>query len=127
MEQGGAAEVCDWFLPPSKFMMDTCVKGGYSPEKFKVLCNFIDVTKVPEPKHISEYKQEYYVYLGRVNEVKGVRTLCQAAALLDKKLIVIGEGELLPNCKLPIRIVPTSSLRVRCSGRSFCQYCVRQG
>ena len=24
----------DLFLPPSKFMMDTCVKGGYSPEKF---------------------------------------------------------------------------------------------
>lgn len=86
----------DWFLPPSQFMMDTCVEGGYSPEKFKVLCNFIDVTKVPESKNISENKQDYYVYLGRVNEVKGVRTLCKAAALLGKKLIVIGDGELLP-------------------------------
>ena len=59
----------DWFLPPSKFMMDTCVKGGYSPSKF------------------------------RVNEVKGVRTLCKAAAQLDKKVIVIGDGELLPELK----------------------------
>ena len=84
----------DCFLPPSQFMMDTCVEGGYSPEKFKVLCNFIDVTKVPEPTHISEQKEDYYVYLGRVNEVKGVRTLCQAAAQLDKKLIVIGDGDL---------------------------------
>lgn len=88
----------NWFLPPSKFMMDTCVKGGYSPEKFRVLCNFIDVTKVKGLKgeELKRLKGEYYVYLGRVNEVKGVRTLCKAAAQLDKRLIVIGGGELLP-------------------------------
>lgn len=89
----------DWFLPPSKFMMDTCVKGGYSPEKFRVLCNFIDVTKLPELSSNTQIKDDYYVYLGRVNEVKGVRTLCKAAAQLDKKLIVIGDGELLPELK----------------------------
>ena len=89
----------DWFLPPSKFMMDTCVKGGYSPEKFRVLCNFIDVTKLPEVSAQTLIKEDYYVYLGRVNEVKGVRTLCKAAAQLDKKLIVIGDGELLPELK----------------------------
>ena len=89
----------DWFLPPSKFMMDTCVKGGYSPEKFRVLCNFIDVTKLPEVSAQTQIKKDYYVYLGRVNEVKGVRTLCKAAAQLDKKLIVIGDGELLPELK----------------------------
>ena len=89
----------DWFLPPSKFMMDTCVKGGYSPEKFRVLCNFIDVTKLPEVSSKTQIKEDYYVYLGRVNEVKGVRTLCKAAAQLDKKLIVIGDGEQLPELK----------------------------
>lgn len=89
----------DWFLPPSKFMMDTCVKGGYSPSKFRVLCNFIDVTKVPEVSSKTQIKEDYYVYLGRVNEVKGVRTLCKAAAQLDKNLIVIGDGELLPELK----------------------------
>ena len=88
----------DMFLPPSKFMMDTCVEGGYKPEKFRVLCNFIDVTKVKGLKgeEVKRLKRDYYVYLGRVNEVKGVRTLCKAAAQLDKKLIVIGGGELLP-------------------------------
>ena len=88
-----------WFLPPSKFMMDTCVKGGYSPETFRVLCNFIDVTKLPEVSQKTQIKDDYYVYLGRVNEVKGVRTLCKAAARLDKKVIVIGDGELLPELK----------------------------
>lgn len=88
----------DLFLPPSKFMMDTCVEGGYAPEKFRVLCNFIDVSKVNglQGEDVKRLKGNYYVYLGRVNEVKGVRTLCKAAAQLDKKLIVIGGGELLP-------------------------------
>ena len=87
-------EYVDLFLPPSKFMMDTCVEGGYNPEKFRVLCNFIDVTKVKGLKgeEVKGLKGDYYVYLGRVNEVKGVRTLCKAAAQLDKKLIVIGDG-----------------------------------
>ena len=91
-------EYVDLFLPPSKFMMDTCVEGGYKPDKFRVLCNFIDVTKVKVLKgeEVKRLKGDYYVYLGRVNEVKGVRTLCKAAAQLDKKLIVIGGGELLP-------------------------------
>lgn len=85
-------EYTDLFLPPSQFMMDTCVAGGYSPEKFRVLCNFIDMEKCKNPNF---QKGDYYVYLGRVNEVKGVRTLCKAASQLDKKLIVVGGGELL--------------------------------
>ena len=91
-------EYVDLFLPPSKFMMDTCVEGGYSPEKFRVLCNFIDVTKVKglKSEEVKGLKGDYYVYLGRVNEVKGVRTLCKAASQLDKRLVVIGGGELLP-------------------------------
>ena len=32
-------ENTDLFLPPSQFMMDTVVRGGYNPMKFRVLCN----------------------------------------------------------------------------------------
>lgn len=85
-------EYVDLFLPPSKFMMDVCVKGGYSPEKFRVLCNFIDVKKVVNP---SFEKGEHFVYVGRVSKVKGIRTLCQAAAETGRQLVVIGGGELL--------------------------------
>ena len=87
-------EACtDVFLPPSQFMADTMVKGGYSADKMHVLCNFIDVSKVQNP---SLKKEDYYVFLGRVNSVKGVPTLCKAAATLPYKLVVIGGGELLP-------------------------------
>ncbi len=89
-------EYTDLFLPPSQFMMDTCVAGGYDASKFRVLCNFIDVDKVKNPSFI---KEDYYVYLGRVNEVKGLRTLCKAASQLPYKLVVIGDGELLPDLK----------------------------
>ena len=60
------------FLPPSQFMADTCINGGYKKEKFEVLCNFIDVDKVANP---SFDKQPYYCYLGRVTEVKGIRPI----------------------------------------------------
>lgn len=83
----------DKFLPPSQFLADTMVKGGYTAEKMQVLCNFIDVSKVQNP---SLKKDDYYVFLGRVNSVKGVPTLCKAASQLQFKLIVIGGGELLP-------------------------------
>ena len=86
-------EYTDMFLPPSQFMMDTVVRGGYDARKFRVLCNFIDVEKVKNPCF---EKKDYFVDLGRVNEVKGIRSLCKAAVALPYKLIVVGGGELLP-------------------------------
>lgn len=84
-------KACDLFLPPSQFMADTCIQGGYDAAKFKVLCNFIDVKKVENP---SLEKSDYYVYLGRLTKVKGIETLCGVAAKLPYKLVVIGGGEL---------------------------------
>lgn len=84
------------FLPPSQFMADTCIRGGYDANKFEVLCNFIDVNKVANPKF---EKGEYYCYLGRVTEVKGIRTLCEAAKQLPYKLKVIGGGDILDELK----------------------------
>ena len=52
-------EYTDLFLPPSQFMLDTVVRGGYDPKKFRVLCNFIDVEKVKNP---SFDKKNYYLY-----------------------------------------------------------------
>ncbi len=84
------------FLPPSQFMADTCIRGGYDANKFEVLCNFIDVNKVINPNY---EKGDYYCYLGRVTEVKGIRTLCEAAKQLPYKLKVIGGGDILDELK----------------------------
>ena len=85
-------EYTDLFLPPSQFMMDTVVRGGYDPKKFRVLCNFIDMEKVKNPNF---EKKDYYVFLGRVDKVKGISTLCRAAAQLPYRLKVIGGGPML--------------------------------
>lgn len=90
----------DMFLPPSQFLADTMVKGGYSAGKMHVLCNFIDVSKVQNP---SLKKEDYYVFLGRVYAMKGIRTLCKAASQMPYKLIVIGGGELLPELQTQFR------------------------
>lgn len=90
----------DVFLPPSQFLADTMVKGGYSADKMHVLCNFIDVSKVQNP---SLKKEDYYVFLGRVYAMKGIRTLCKAASQMPYKLIVIGGGELLPELQTQFR------------------------
>ena len=84
-------EYTDLFLPPSQFMADTCIAGGYDKNKFKVLCNFIDANKV---KNLQFDKEDYYVFLGRLTEVKGIKTLCKAAVALPYKLVLIGGGEL---------------------------------
>ncbi len=90
----------DIFLPPSHFLADTMVKGGYSADKMHVLCNFIDVSKVQNP---SLKKEDYYVFLGRVYAMKGIRTLCKAASQMPYKLIVIGGGELLSELQTQFR------------------------
>ena len=93
----------DTFVSPSRFMMDTIVMSGYKSDAFKVLCNFIDLSKVQNP---SFAKSEHYIFVGRLSEVKGIRTLCKAASTMPYKLIVVGGGELLDelrqqysNCK----------------------------
>lgn len=102
----------DLFLPPSQFMMDTMIRGGYDAQKFRVLYNFIDLSKVSMPCF---EKQDYYVFLGRVNEEKGVRTLCKAAAMIDKRLIVIGGGDLLMELKHEYRNVKNIEFLGQCS------------
>jgi glycosyltransferase involved in cell wall biosynthesis len=93
----------DSFISPSSFMMDTVARSGYKTDKFRVLCNFIDVSKVQNP---SFTKSKHYIFVGRLSEVKGIKTLCKAASNLPYKLIVVGGGELLDelrqqyaNCK----------------------------
>lgn len=79
----------DSFICPSKFMADTMIRGGFNASKIMVMSNFIDINKV---KNTLIEKQDYYVYLGQLNPIKGIRTLLEAASKLPYKLVVIGGG-----------------------------------
>lgn len=86
----------DVFICPSQFMADTMMKGGFRPEKLYVKSNYIDIQKVQKP---SFEKDDYYVYLGQMNPIKGVRTLCKAASQLPHRLVMIGGGFILDELK----------------------------
>lgn len=81
----------DVFICPSQFMADTMMKGGFQKNKLIVLNNFIEESKVKNPDFD---KKDYYIYVGRISQVKGLRTLCEAASQLPYKLIIVGDGEL---------------------------------
>jgi len=83
----------DMFICPSKFMAKKMIQGGYSKDKIKVLNNFFDSAKYDD--NISYEKEDYYCYVGRISQEKGIETLIKAANDIPYKLIVIGDGPLL--------------------------------
>ena len=86
----------DAFVCPSQFMRGQMLKGGFSEGKLHVVCNFIDPVKAAELEKNSQVeKEDYYSYIGRLSEEKGVATLLKAAATLPYRLKVAGDGPLM--------------------------------
>lgn len=80
----------DYFIAPSNFLKHLMIKGGFPETKIKVLPHFSDRNFTT----IEEKKQDYYCYVGRLSEEKGVSTLVKVANDLPYKLIIVGEGPL---------------------------------
>lgn len=87
--------VTDAFICPSRFMAGKMKKDGFDTSKVHVVCNHIDPKKLQLFKSISDSRDDYYVYLGRISSEKGVGTLLKAAAQLPYKLKIAGEGPLI--------------------------------
>lgn len=85
------------FICPSHFMREKMIRGGFQEEKLNVLCNFINKEKVRTTKFMP--RENYYCYLGRISEEKGLETLLQAAGKLPYPLKIIGDGPLLVELK----------------------------
>lgn len=86
----------DFFISPSSFLAQKMVQGGFTANKIKTLCNFIDVEKTQKDDYS---KEEYYCYIGRLSHEKGVKTLIEAAKQLPYKLKIIGGGPLMESLK----------------------------
>jgi len=82
----------DVFICPSQFMANLLIRGGIDKNKISVLCNFIDVEKT---KRENFDKENYYCYVGRLAQDKGIRTLVEAAKQLPYHLKLIGTGPML--------------------------------
>ena len=79
------------FICPSKFMKSQMLNGGFDKEKLIVLPNFVSIRK---NNPINCKKEDYYCYVGRISEEKGVETLLQAAQQLPYPLKIAGKGPL---------------------------------
>ncbi len=85
----------DVFICPSQFMQNQMKKGNFDSKKLRVICNFIDPIKADELKSKScVNKENYYIYVGRLSEEKGVETLLSAASKLPYELRIAGTGPL---------------------------------
>ena len=85
----------DLFICPSEFMASKMKQGGFAPGKLAVLCNFIAPEMLEKRSVVSEdARGDYYCYIGRLSEEKGVRALLEAASRLPMTLKVAGSGPL---------------------------------
>jgi len=81
----------DVFICPSEFMKSQMLAGKFGEEKLKVLPNFVSI----RGNDFVNYKREdYYCYVGRLSEEKGIETLLQTAKQLPYSLKIAGEGPL---------------------------------
>lgn len=83
----------DTFICPSAFMQSRMMLGEF--DKLNVLCNFVDPQKLElfKQQRVAE-RENYYIYVGRLSQEKGVETLVRAAKQLPYKLKIVGSGPL---------------------------------
>ena len=86
----------DLFVCPSEFMAGKMKQGGFSPDKIKMLNNFLDPVKFEEYRALegTSTREDYYCYVGRLSQEKGVADLLEAASRLPYRLKVAGGGPL---------------------------------
>lgn len=89
------AAMTDVFIAPSHFMRNKMLEGGFPQLKVRTLHNFIDPRKselLAEASHNA--REDYFCYVGRLSEEKGVETLLKAATDAGVRLKVAGGGPL---------------------------------
>lgn len=84
------------FLCPSKFMSNKMLQGSFAPSKIHVLHNFLNIDL---DKDRYDAKDDYFCFVGRLSQEKGLRTLISAANRLPYILKIIGDGPMLDNLK----------------------------
>lgn len=91
----------DTFICPSGFMADKMRQGGFPADKIVTLNNFLAPAmweKLSERK-VNRNRGDYYCYVGRLSEEKGVETLLKAASALPYRLKIAGGGPLADKLK----------------------------
>ena len=89
----GSVDLVDRFISVSHFQRDKFVELGVPAEKITTIHNFIETAGV-EPETTPG---DYLLYFGRIERLKGIFTLIEAAALApNMPLVIVGRGEAEP-------------------------------
>jgi glycosyltransferase involved in cell wall biosynthesis len=89
-------ERIDAFISPSRYLADVMVEGGLPEERMHVIPNFVADEQFREGFPPKVTGTPIVLFVGRLEEVKGVRVLLEAARLVgpDVTVIVVGHGPL---------------------------------
>jgi glycosyltransferase involved in cell wall biosynthesis len=89
-------ERIDAFLSPSRFLAKVMVEGGLPAERMHVIPNFVADEQFGEPGARQITDPPMVLFVGRLEEVKGVRVLLEAARAVapEVEVIVVGHGPL---------------------------------
>jgi glycosyltransferase involved in cell wall biosynthesis len=84
------------FIAPSEFAKEKFAQGGLPASKIFVKPNFVFPGPCPNGRTNSTLQGDYAVFVGRLAEEKGLRTLLAAWRLLDGRipLRIVGDGPL---------------------------------
>lgn len=93
----------DIFIALSKFQKDTFAKSALlvSPERFCVKPNSVR----DRGCGFSE-RENFYLFVGRLTEEKGIRVLLRAASLCDFRCVIVGDGPLRSMVEEEARVNP---------------------
>lgn len=81
----------DVYITPSEFMRQKLIEFGMPEKKLIHIPNFVNLDKYP----YSEGFGDYFVYVGRLTQIKGVHTLLRAMEKVRNKhvrLLILGDG-----------------------------------
>lgn len=91
------AKQVDCLLCLTDFAKSKFVEAGFPEDKLKVKPNFVDDSfEGQDFSQVTNQKEDYYLFIGRISEEKGVRTLVNAWSSSkkesDSKLLILGDG-----------------------------------
>ena len=85
----GAKHAVDHFMAVSDFVRDKMIEHGLPEEKITTVHNFVRDEAFVD----NEREGKYFLYIGRIEEIKGIRTLIHAMVDMQSvDLLVVGSG-----------------------------------
>lgn len=93
----GDVSAIDHFICVSEFQKKIMLDAGVPAHKCSVLYNAVSVP--PVRSTLQAERDDYILYVGRIETLKGVFTLANAAKISGKRTVFLGDGQELKNLK----------------------------